>query len=64
MGQLALSEDGWAVMLKDSNVGSGKPSSIKYGLKLLAKGKEQLMMPNQLEVFWASEGAIEVVKRI
>jgi large subunit ribosomal protein L15 len=40
------------------------PSSIKHGVKLLAKGKERLTTPFQLEVSRASEGAMHAVERV
>jgi large subunit ribosomal protein L15 len=65
MGRLPLPEDGRALTLKDfCDAGLCKASSIKHGVKLLAKGKERLTTPIQLEVSRASEGAIEAVERV
>ena len=39
-------------------------SSVKHGIKLLAKGKERLTTPFRLEISRASESAIEAVESI
>ena len=41
-----------------------KPSSIKHGVKLLAKGKERLKTPFQLQVSRASQEAIQAIEEI
>lgn len=41
-----------------------KPSSIKHGVKLLAKGKERLKTPLQLQVSRASQEAIQAIEEI
>lgn len=40
------------------------PSSIKHGVKLLAKGKERLTTPLQLEISRASQEAIEAMEQV
>jgi large subunit ribosomal protein L15 len=63
MGRL-LPDQG-VITLKDlCDAGICKPSSIKHGVKLLAKGKDRLATPFQLEISRASEEAIEAVEMI
>lgn len=42
--------------------GITKTSSIKHGIKLLAKGKERLRSPIKIEISRASAGAIEAIE--
>lgn len=51
--------------LKDfCDAGLCTPSSIKHGVKLLAKGKERLRSPIQLEVSRSSEEAINALEKV
>jgi large subunit ribosomal protein L15 len=43
--------------------GITKTSSIKHGIKLLAKGKERLRSPIKIEISRASAGAIEAIEK-
>jgi len=54
-----------ALNLKDLvEAGIAKNSSIKHGMKLLAKGKERLRTPLKLEVSRASRAAIEALEAV
>ena len=44
--------------------GITKNSSIKHGIKLLAKGKERLRTPLKIEISRASTGAIEAIEAV
>ncbi len=61
MGRLIPSEIPWT--MKDLiDAGVTTCSSVKYGVKLLAKGKERLKSPIKIEISRASEGAIEAIE--
>lgn len=63
MGRLV--PDKGVITLKDlCDAGICKPSSSKHGVKLLAKGKERLRTPIQLEISRASQEAIEAVEKV
>jgi large subunit ribosomal protein L15 len=70
MGRLVLPEnDGGAsnkpLTMKDLlDAGLCTASSVKNGIKLLAKGKERLTAPIQLEISRASEEAIQAVEAV
>jgi large subunit ribosomal protein L15 len=46
------------------DAGITKASSVKHGIKLLAKGKERLKSPIKLEISRASESAIEALEEV
>lgn len=62
MGRLVPSEE--PITIKDLvEAGVTKCSSVKHGVKLLAKGKERLKTPIKIEISRASEGAIEAIEK-
>lgn len=64
MGRLPQAETS-VLTLKDLvDAGIATPNSIKHGMKLLAKGKERLTTPIQLEISRASEEAIQAVEQV
>lgn len=65
MGRLSPPAGGAALNLKDlCDAGICTTSSIKHGVKLLARGKERLTAPLRLEVSRASTQAIEAVEAV
>lgn len=63
MGRLVPSNE--PLTIKDLvDAGVTKCSSIKHGVKLLAKGKERLRTPFKIEISRASEGAIEAIENV
>lgn len=59
------SDSNKALTMKDLvDAGLTKTSSIKHGVKLLAKGKERLRTPIQIEVSRASQAAIEAIEEV
>jgi len=46
------------------DAGVTKRSAVKYGIKLLGKGKERLRTPVKIEISRASEGAIKAVEAV
>jgi ribosomal protein L15, bacterial/organelle len=63
MGRLIPSDD--PLTIKDLvDAGVTKCSSVKHGVKLLAKGKERLKTPIKIEISRASEGAIEAIENV
>ena len=69
MGRLVLPEKDGGVSkpltMKDLlDAGLCTASSVKHGIKLLAKGKERLTTPIQLEISRASEEAIKAVEDV
>jgi large subunit ribosomal protein L15 len=65
MGRLPNATSGGVLTLKDLlDAGICTSSSIKHGVKLLAKGKERLTTPIQLQVSRASREAIEAVEAV
>jgi len=63
MGRLVPSDEPFTI--KDLvDAGVTKCSSVKHGVKLLAKGKERLRTPIKIEISRASEGAIEAVEGV
>lgn len=63
MGRLPNAESGVLTMKDFVDAGLATTSSIKHGMKLLAKGKEKLTTPIQLEISRASEEAIQAVEK-
>lgn len=66
MGRLTPpSDDEDPLTMKDLvDAGVTKRSSIKYGIKLLGKGKERLRTPVKIEISRASEGAIKAIEAV
>ena len=66
MGRLIVPEDNTVPLtMKDLlDAGLCTSSSVKHGIKLLAKGKERLKTPIHLEIARASEEAIQAVEAI
>ena len=64
MGRLPQAETGILTLKDLLDAGICTPSSIKHGVKLLAKGKERLTTPIQLQVSRASREAIEAVEAV
>lgn len=67
MGRLVVSDKNETepFTMKDLvKAGITKPSSIKHGIKLLAKGKERLRTPFKIEISRASTGAIEAIENV
>jgi len=63
MGRLVPSDE--PLTIKDLvDAGVTKCSSVKHGVKLLAKGKERLRTPIKIEISRASEGAIEAIENV
>ena len=63
MGRLVPSDQPWTIKdLIDSGVTTC--SSVKHGVKLLAKGKERLRTPFKIEISRASEGAIDAIEKV
>jgi large subunit ribosomal protein L15 len=63
MGRLVPSDKPWT--MKDLiDAGITTCSSVKHGIKLLAKGKERLRSPIKIEISRASEGAIESIEKV
>ncbi len=55
----------YVLTMKDLvEAGITKNSSIKHGVKLLAKGKERLRTPFKIEISRASAGAIEAIEKV
>eukprot|EP00543_Licmophora_paradoxa_P003269 CAMPEP_0202443284 /NCGR_PEP_ID=MMETSP1360-20130828/2614_1 /ASSEMBLY_ACC=CAM_ASM_000848 /TAXON_ID=515479 /ORGANISM="Licmophora paradoxa, Strain CCMP2313" /LENGTH=161 /DNA_ID=CAMNT_0049058945 /DNA_START=190 /DNA_END=675 /DNA_ORIENTATION=+ len=62
MGRLDVNKE---LTLKDLvDAGMTKTSSVKHGIKLLAKGKERLKTPLRLKVSRASQDAIEAMEAV
>eukprot|EP00558_Chaetoceros_sp_UNC1202_P006825 CAMPEP_0197233578 /NCGR_PEP_ID=MMETSP1429-20130617/1599_1 /TAXON_ID=49237 /ORGANISM="Chaetoceros sp., Strain UNC1202" /LENGTH=246 /DNA_ID=CAMNT_0042691841 /DNA_START=114 /DNA_END=854 /DNA_ORIENTATION=- len=66
MGRLIVPDaDGEPLTMKDLvDAGVMKNGSIKHGVKLLAKGKERLRTPIQIEVSRASADAIKAIEGV
>ncbi len=65
MGRLPQVDEGKLLTMKDLvTAGIATTSSIKHGMKLLAKGKERLTTPIQIQVSRASEDAIEAIETV
>ena len=67
MGRLTVTDDNQQkpFTMKDLvQAGITKPSSIKHGIKLLAKGRERLRTPFKIEISRASTGAIEAIEKV
>ncbi|KAG7369670.1 50S ribosomal protein L15 [Nitzschia inconspicua] len=66
MGRLVVPDNSnVALTMKDLlDAGLCTASSVKHGIKLLAKGKERLRTPIHLEISRASEEAIEAVEAV
>ena len=63
MGRLIPSEEPWT--MKDLiDAGVTTCSSVKHGMKLLAKGKDRLKTPFKIEISRASEGAIAAIEAV
>lgn len=64
MGRLPQVAEGKVLTMKDLvTAGVATSNSIKHGMKLLAKGKERLQSPVQIEISRASEEAIKAVEQ-
>ena len=63
MGRLVPSDEPWT-MRDLIDAGITTCSSVKYGMKLLAKGKERLRTPIKLDISRASAGAIEAIEKV
>ena len=70
MGRLVIPNGGendndYILTMKDLvEAGITKNSSIKHGVKLLAKGKERLKTPFKIEISRASAGAVEAIEKV
>lgn len=63
MGRLIPSDEPWT--MKDLiDAGVTTCSSVKHGMKLLAKGKDRLKTPINIEISRASEGAIAAIEAV
>jgi large subunit ribosomal protein L15 len=63
MGRLVPSDEPFT--MKDLvDAGVTTCSSVKFGVKLLAKGKERLRTPIKIEISRASQGAIEAIEKV
>lgn len=63
MGRLPQVQEGKVLTMKDLvTAGVATSSSVKHGMKLLAKGKERLASPIQIKISRASEEAIRAVE--
>lgn len=63
MGRLIPSDEPFT--MKDLvDAGVTTCSSVKFGVKLLAKGKERLRTPIKIEISRASQGAIEAIEKV
>jgi len=63
MGRLIPSDEPWT--MKDLiDAGVTTCSSVKHGIKLLAKGKDRLKTPIKIEISRASEGAIAAIEAV
>mmetsp|Transcript_21538 Transcript_21538/g.49714 ORF Transcript_21538/g.49714 Transcript_21538/m.49714 type:complete len:213 (+) Transcript_21538:447-1085(+) len=64
MGRLSLDENAVLTIKDFVDAGIFKASSIKHGVKLLAKGKERLSSPLRIHVSRASTAAIEALENV
>jgi len=69
MGRLVINnndnDEDYVLTMKDLvEAGITKNSSIKHGIKLLAKGRERLKTPFKIEISRASAGAIEAIENV
>ena len=63
MGRITPSPDGVPITIKDLvEAGMFKANSVKFGVKLLAKGSERLRSQVRIDVSRVSHGAIEAVE--
>jgi large subunit ribosomal protein L15 len=63
MGRLPQVEEGKVLTMQDLvSAGVATSSSVKHGMKLLAKGKERLASPIQIEISRASGEAIRAIE--
>ena len=63
MGRLVPSDEPFTIK-NLADAGIVKPSSVKHGVKILAKGKERVKTPFKIEISRASEEAIAAIESV